>query len=482
MIVLTDKQQESVNKIKQFLEDPEEQFFTLEGVGGSGKTSSVVFSVKDIIGKKIIGGTISHAAKFVLEKSLSEAKIPCYTVAQLLELTQVINEKTGEISFKPAKNVNYSYASPLMTADIIIIDECSMLSKELHESIKKKKRKSAKVIYLGDPFQLCPIDVEQKDSVTFGYTKSKLHEAIRYTGPIADLGDRIRKEIEKFNEGGSCSPFVINEWQTNDLNNTCRTSVVNEDGSGYIFINDLDVIMDIAAKAFKENSDPNAMRLIAFRNATIAKLNDYIRTLIYEEEAEDLDQFMPGELVICDGGYAVKKLITAANYKQKASRPCIHNNEVFKINGLIKVEKGPEEIPSVIPILEPEVKLQEGERIFSLDNELGLDLYNEKLSQLKKAAIANPKQWVNYYSFKENFAVFNYNYSCSVHKSQGSTFLDAIVFEKDILSVSKIDTKIKLQSLYVACTRAKRRVYIYNSKYQVDNTNLPSWLRTELGI
>jgi len=276
MIILTEKQEENVNNIKSFLESEKEEFFTLEGVGGSGKTSSVVFAVKDIKDKLIIGGTISHAAKFVLNEGLKEAKIPCYTIAQLLELTQVIDEETGKISFKPATNVNYNSISPLLNADIIIIDECSMLSSELHDSINKKKKRGAKVIYLGDPFQLCPIEEDNKDSITFDFTKGKLHEAIRYTGPIADLGTRIRSEINKFNEGGSCSPFVINEWQTSELGNSCRTSQVNKDGSGYIFVNDLDVIMDIASKSFKNSEDPNCMRLIAFRNATIKKLNDYI--------------------------------------------------------------------------------------------------------------------------------------------------------------------------------------------------------------
>jgi len=66
--------------------------------------------------------------------------------------------------------------------------------------------------------------------------------------------------------------------------------------------------------------------------------------------------------------------------------------------------------------------------------------------------------------------------------SQGRTYRDVIVLEKDILDVSKIDVKVKLQSLYVACTRASRRIYIFNSKYKVDNSKLPNELRQELGI
>ena len=62
------------------------------------------------------------------------------------------------------------------------------------------------------------------------------------------------------------------------------------------------------------------------------------------------------------------------------------------------------------------------------------------------------------------------------------SYKDVIVFEKDILEVNKINTKVKLQSLYVACTRAQRRVYIYNSKYKVDQSLVPEHIREELGI
>jgi ATP-dependent exoDNAse (exonuclease V) beta subunit len=57
-----------------------------------------------------------------------------------------------------------------------------------------------------------------------------------------------------------------------------------------------------------------------------------------------------------------------------------------------------------------------------------------------------------------------------------------IVFEDDITSVTKNRIKNKLQSLYVACTRAKNRIYIYHKKYKVSQKELPDNIKQELGL
>jgi len=473
MLKLTVEQEEAVDSIKKFLDDPDldNNIFTLQGVGGSGKTSTIIYALDPYKQRKVIvGGTISHSAKVVLDKALERAKIRCYTVAQLLELTQIIDEETGEISFKPVKKSMNK--SPLLDADIVLIDECSMLDEELHSAIIKKSKKGAKIIYLGDPSQLPPIGDENSDSPTFNHTRATLTKAMRYKGLNTILGDRLREEIRKYNEGEQCSQYVINEWQTSELGNSCRTSEVDEHGNGYIFLNDLDVMMNIAVKGFSENShNTDDMRIIAFRNTTIKIINEKIRHLLY---GDDLQQFMEGELVICDGGYSAKK-----EFNSKP-RPCIYNNEIFRISSTVKTN-GPYDIPALMPVLDPPVALQQGERIYIVD-EKGREKYDSILKSLQTKARENGSLWRNYYLFRDNFAEFNYTYTQSSHKSQGRTYRDVIVLEKDILDVSKIDVKVKLQSLYVACTRASRRVYIFNTKYKVDNSGLPEDLRNELGI
>jgi hypothetical protein len=411
MITLTEDQEKVVSDIKDFLldTDPDNNVFTLQGIGGAGKSTVIIYAVEEFKKEKVIvGGTISHSAKFVLEQGLGQARIPCFTVAQLLNMVQYINEETGNISFVPS---NSKAKSPLDNADIIIIDECSMLGPDLVGHLNSRKKISAKIIYLGDENQLAPIGDENQDSPTFAHVKGNLNAAMRYSGPIADLGLRLRSEINNFREGLACSQFVINNWQTDELGYNCRTSNINEDGSGYIFLNDIDKAIEIAVNAFKDDESPDAMRLIAFRNATIKKLNEYMRSVLFDEEdTGDLPQFMPGELVICEGGYS------AIHMDKGTTRPCIYNNEVFKMKGISEVTS-PNGIDAFSPELYPPVKLQEGERIFVLDHKKGQDDFDNKLAQLKIYAKRDGKQWHNYYKFRESFAFFNYTYAISCHKS-----------------------------------------------------------------
>lgn len=408
-IVLNEDQEKAVNLICEFLDDtnPDNKVFTLQGVGGSGKTSTIIHAVERYKHKKIIvGGTISHSAKVVLDKALAKANIRCYTIAQLLELIQTINEETGEIYFKPAvKSIN---KTPLADADIIIIDECSMLDEALHTSILNKSKLNAKIIYLGDPSQLPPISDEESDSITFNHTQSVLTKAMRYQGLNTILGNRLREEIRRYNEGELCSQYVLNEWQTVELGNPCRTSQVDEQGNGYIFINDIDVMLNIAVKGFSENShNTDDMRIIAFRNSTIKLINENVRRLLY---GDNLEQFMPGELVICEGGYVTRK------EDSNRTRPCIYNNEIFRVSNAIKTN-GPFDIPSIMPVLDPPVALQKGERIFVVDQALGKTAYDKRLNYLKEKAKERGNQWPNYYWFKDHFADFNYTYAQSSHKS-----------------------------------------------------------------
>lgn len=231
-ITLTPAQAEVVKRMNEYLDSSTDYTpFTLTGIGGAGKTTVVREVVKFRSG--VIGATISHSAKFVLEQSLG-GYAQCFTVAQLLGLKQVIGED-GEISFLPNFNRNPEKKLPIEKARIVIIDECSMIDKGTYKFLMSLKDTQCKIIFMGDPFQLPPVE-DSSDSITFNHTKAELLQAMRYSGPIADLGNRIREEINKINEEDEGTRFLLNFWQTDELGHDCRTSCVNEDGSGYIFL------------------------------------------------------------------------------------------------------------------------------------------------------------------------------------------------------------------------------------------------------
>ena len=467
MLKLTDRQQEACDSIKAYLVDPNRFVYTLSGVGGAGKSTLIKLAVE---GKQnIVGATISHSAKFVLDESLRSVGASCYTVAQLLGLTQTITED-GEVKFIP-KKTNKFQTLPIETARILIIDECSMIDDKVYNDIMSMKRDDCKVIFLGDVFQLAPVE-GNTDSITFKHTEVELHESVRYSGPISDLGTMIRSQLEKIHENQPVSQFFLNEWMEDGV----RTSKVNSEGSGYIFLNKIEDVVRIAKKEFSSNEDPEAMRIIGYKNSTIEKINHVIRHQLFGgDEDEVIPQFMPNELVVCNGGYSVKP--GGAGFPL----PVIYNNQGFKVKGVMEVV-GPHDVNCLAMNLSPEVRLPVGASVYALDWEKGRHSYFEILNELRRNAKVDGKQWPQYYDFKAKFCEFDYGYALNSHKSQGRTFTDVIVFENDIFSVKKNSFKNKLQSFYVACTRAKRRVYIYNNKYRVDQSDLPDFVKEELGL
>ena len=467
-IVLTEEQQKVADDIEAFL-NSNEQIFTLKGIGGSGKTTSL----KVILQKynNIVAATVSHVAKSVLETVIGDIAT-CMTIAKLLNMRQTIDED-GEIKFLPRIVGGDSESKlPIEDADILVIDECSMIDDEIYGMILRYKKSTCKVVLVGDPYQCAPISYgnTDKDSITFSHTKGELLKSVRYGGIISDLGERIRQEINKINNGKAGSKYLLNEW-SEEIGDDIRTSRLDEKGNGIIYLNDINDVVRITKLHHSNSDNPNEMRLIGYRRKTIDILNRELRLQLYKEKLhgipyEEFPQFIEDEVVICDGGY---------------KSGTIHNNETFKIVSSREII-GPHDIPCLAVKLNPDPTIGLSEQIIVVDEKKGKQKYNIMLAQLKSNAQHDRRQWKDYYRFIENFCRFEYSISLNLHRAQGSTYNNVIVFEDDITSVTKNRIKSKLQGLYVACTRAKHRIYIYHKKYKVSQKELSEEVKQELGL
>ena len=450
--------------------DSDEEIFTLKGIGGAGKTTILKHVLQDK--NNIVAATVSHVAKSVLEEVIGDFAI-CMTIAKLLNMKQYIDED-GAIRFMPKLFFNEDQKLPIENADIIVIDECSMIDETIHNFIMRYKKSKAKIIYLGDPFQLPPVvengDSDQ-DSISFKFTKAELLKSVRYGGLISDIGQAIRDEITIINSGKAGSKYLFNELATKQ-GFRHRTSRVDGNGHGVIYLNNIEDVIRITKHHHSKSNDINELRSIAYRRKTIDIINKEMRLHLYQEQLgnipyEEFPQFIHNEVIISSSSY---------------KNGLIHNNECFKVDSYTETT-GPYGIPCLSMKLKPNpITDSSTQRILVLDEKKGLKQYNEVLLGLKKAAELDKRQWANYHRFKDEFCNFEYAISLNSHRSQGSTYKNVIVFEDDILSVTKNRVKNKLQSLYVSCTRAKKRIYIYNKKYTVSQHLLPEELKNELGL
>jgi len=468
-ITLTADQQKVADLMTEFL-NSEEEIFTLKGIGGAGKTTILKHVLNN--SNNIIAATVSHVAKSVLETVIGEIA-NCMTIAKLLNMRQVINDE-GEAIFVPKIDRNDEQRLPIETADILVIDECSMIDENIHGLIMRFKKSSAKIFYIGDPFQLPAVTekgTDDRDSIAFDFTKGELLKSVRYGGIISDIGQSIRDEINIVNTGKAGSKYLFNELATKQ-GFICRTSQVDGHGHGVIYLNDINDVIKITKHHYKSSKDINELRSIAYRRKTIDVINRDMRLHLYQEQLgnipyEEFPQFIHNEVVISSGGY---------------KNGLVHNNQCFKVESYIET-KGPYDIDCLSVKLNPNPIVDSvNQRIIVVDEKKGRAKYNAVLAELKRLAELDKRQWVNYYRFREEFCVFEYAVALNSHRSQGSTYNNVIVFEDDILSVTKNRVKNKLQSLYVSCTRAKKRIYVYHKKYKVSQHLLPEKIRTELGL
>ncbi len=261
-INLNKEQNIAFNKINDFIKSDNQYKFLLLGYAGTGKTFTIVNSInfiqneikniiKDTINKNIIKNTnedtnkdlneikntnkdtnntinenlnntqinklinvvfcsFTNKATQVLRKMSNKIKInfQCEfkTIHRLLELDIKYLDNELEIGFKFDVNKTES----MKDLDIVIIDECSTINKELYdylikavEFIKFKYHKQIKLIFLGDMYQLPPIG--EKISCIFTNVKIEkwpfaiLTEVMRYINTtIKNINNDLHTWIDIF--------------------------------------------------------------------------------------------------------------------------------------------------------------------------------------------------------------------------------------------------------------------------------------------
>ena len=160
---LTNCQKEGAKKIQKFLES-DQRFFRLTGPPGSGKTFLIKHALRKYLKLEedtgnlvVVGITLSHQAKNVLHKASIKN---CRTFASAYGFKEKIYED-GSREFKPVTSYEEKPVGHL-EIPIFVHDEISQYSTEMKRIIFDKTSLFSKVILMGDPAQLPPIDPKMK--------------------------------------------------------------------------------------------------------------------------------------------------------------------------------------------------------------------------------------------------------------------------------------------------------------------------------
>ena len=224
-------------------------------------------------------------------------------------------------------------------------------------------------------------------------------------------------------------------------------------------------------------TDPDYMKVIAWRNETVNNFNRMIRKRIYATELaqEKLFSIMPGEKLIMD-----KPLV------MDTGRVLLTTNEEIEI---VSYEIRTDKIQYFTPYRDPTTnswsgkldtqdfrhysavvsyydsmgkKVQANIRILHESEEVRLKMLMEGLaSKANDIPFGNPLKkntWRSFYGVQRTFAQVKYNYAITAHKSQGSTYDNCLVLDWDIAYNRRIEERNRIR--YVAITRARNLVCI----------------------
>ena len=496
---LTEHQSEVVNglltKISEIMANsmimtntPAGRMALFEGAAGTGKTFTMSYVLKTLSKKyKLAMCSPTHEALSVIRQTLTTAginftespdeygyggnNIIIKTIASYLNIKMQRDLENGTESFEEDRN------GVTLNCDILCIDECSMISKELIQMMIKKLGIQFKmVLFIGDEPQLpSPSDGEEGNGLFQLPFKYSLTQVVRQKegSSLLNVAWWIRSFILAKNTVYIPSQLLTEQLHNNfdifltrDQNEFINSYLNNTSTSKYIgtYTNNLTdeynlYIRNLAVMGYQNlNYEvyPFRLSLDTIDETDIEKSN---RTYITQDPSE-YQEFFVGEY------------LKAAEINQRNNKVYHQNGDIFRIQDLTLREH-------IVTIETPGTGLYEqaSRQEYSLKYWCITDtdgkivnvvrredqlLHKELISKLYQEAqrTTGKRRFYKYMSFKEKFTKVNYLFASTLHKLQGKTCEDLYLDVRDLDKYYRNQPLTVYKLIYVALTRPTTRIHI----------------------
>lgn len=427
---LNKQQTEAIHAMEEWWKS-DEPWFVLKGYSGTGKSTTIQTFVKRLQKSDrvyVAMAAPTNKATAVLKRMATEAglhNVEFATIYSLLGLKLQVNDDGIEkVVGDPTSEVS------IANFDLVICDEASMINRDLYKMVCGFTRGGQpKVIFMGDPAQLPPVNETQSMIFTHMEEGCELTEVMRYGGAISTLVTEIRENLRR------------SYWQF--------SSDVNDDGRGVFLLDKWDWLDKLVGDFKSENYrlDGEYCRALAWTNKAVDWINDYVRGKIYGNHAA---QFIEGERLI-----AVKPIKSPEG--DSIAMPTSSECEILSCY---------QSDYQGYAAWRVTVVLDDGKRtsFWALAKESqqrfieSLEKFRNAAMEAERGSAESKKAWREFYRLKETFAAIAYSYATTTHKAQGSTFKNVYVATSDLLRNSK--TAERNQLLYVAFSRASQNLYL----------------------
>lgn len=417
--------------------------YLLTGVAGTGKTFLLI-DIEDFMetrGKVLITSP-THKSLKVLRKFIGRNKAYSTTHAALGMKEHI--DLDGNLFFQkdpmlgcPADNYTH-----------IIIDEASMITDSIFQEIVNLCESGKKILFVGDPLQIPPVnhenalpfdrDAQKENNIKVSTLETVLRQALE--SPILAYASNIRTDIHK--------PIQILNPQE-----------VQVPSGGLFFIKQSEKLAFFQDKilplyiSINYEQDIDYIKTIAWTNYTVNFHNKIIREYLF---GENLPKIMIGDKLIMDAPVIEdRKILISTNEEAEVLKVEI-DQEVLSEDYTLKFYK------TDVRVYEEGIFNQYRLRIIHEDSEKTFD----RLCQLqialaksyRKGSFEAKSAWVDLYAFKESWHQVKYSYCISSHKSQASTYENAVILAYDIFTNRNVYERNRI--FYTACTRPSRNLYI----------------------
>jgi energy-coupling factor transporter ATP-binding protein EcfA2 len=428
---LTTDQAEALRRIEAACKPGES--YLLTGHAGSGKTYLMQRLTLNMQAKsrRVILTAPTHKAVAVLARKLAEADIknvPCRTIHSVLSLTPKPN--TDRMVF--ARDGD---AEPVL-ADVVVIDECSMVSADLYRHIRQHLP-DAFVLFVGDPAQLPPVGEVASDTFAIE-SRSHLTTIVRQVAgnPILSAASIIRAS-----QGGPA-----------DLSWCVPSS--NGDKQG-IFL-PAEAAQRWMKKAFTSaefEADPDSFRYLAWTNARVRQVNERIRRWRYGDDIPT--PFMPGESALFRAPVIVDDVVVFTNNQEAKVLEIERSTFCHKLEEAKGLAKWTATISTWLIRLRDTDGEEKTVHMAADEGE-----FQKVIARIRDEAAVSRIRWMHLHEFQQSVAKLQSIYSLTVHTAQGGTFGSVFLDLPDIRRRERTNLLEAQQMMYVAVTRPSQRLIV----------------------
>ena len=435
-MILTDHQQDVfddiIKKYNDFNDFGQCFICSITGPAGTGKTVLTTELINYFIknSQEVTCTTPTHKSLAVLNKmikdnKLNRLKIKSQTIHSYLGLKLQYEEDKVKLAIDSLMNVK-----DVDKTNILFIDESSMISAELYkfiqEAIKKKSGRLKAVIFIGDEYQLLPVEGKQNPVYSTVGNKMQLTEVVRQAldSGILRYATNIRKEIQ--NKTYSMNS-ILDIPKSDDI---------------IIYNKETDLIKDFCLETDKDKI------MSSFTNVKTDYYNAFARQYEFRN-LEVIPEFIEGENLIMQSSYQDLK-----------------NGEEVYVTLLDK--RYNKELDVYYWSFNPndydfEVHIIAKESINTFNNKLNEIANKAKTLKRDKYFKECSDMWDLFWKIKNQFAEVKHTYSSTIHKLQGSTYNNVYLNLPEIFTNCRNKEDL-FRLVYVAVTRARSNLIVFRDR------------------